>query len=267
MSSEGRLLEGKVALISGTAGGQGRAAALAFADAGAKVLGCDVNADQAQETVDLVRARGGEMTSVQPVDLADPEHASQWVAEAVRLWGGIDIVYNNAAALFARGPFVDSTMEEWDLTIRNELTIVYVVCRAAWSHLVNRGGGVIINTASVSGHLEFHPMRSAAHGAAKAGVLALTRMLAIEGAPHGIRAVSVSPGVTRAPATKRFWEGTPDERAIGDALTSRVPLGRVAEPDDIAQAALFLASPRAAYITGTDLLVDGGVASGSYRAS
>ena len=266
MNVEGRVLEGKVALISGTAGGQGRAAAIAFAEAGAKVLGCDVNAEHARETVELVRACGGEMVSVQPVDLADPKQAAGWIDEAVRTWGGVDILYNNAAALFARGPFAESTLEEWDLTIRNELTIVYVVCRAVWSHFMDRGGGVIINTASVSGHLELHPMRSAAHGAAKAGVLALTRMLAVEGAPHGIRAVSLSPGVTRAPATKRFWDGTPEQRAVGDALLSRVPLGRVAEPKDIAEVALFLASPAAGYITGTDLLVDGGVASASYHS-
>ncbi len=259
MNSGARSLDGKITLISGTGGGQGRAAALAFSRAGARVLGCDVNEETALETVELVQAEGGEMMSLQPLDLSDPAAAERWVRTAVDAWGGIDVVYNNAGALHARGPFAESTLDQWDLTIRHELTMVYVVSHAVWPHLVARGGGVIINTASVSGHVEFFPMRSAVHGAAKAGVIALTRMLAAEGAEHGIRAVSVSPGLTRTPATARFWDGTPEQQATGAAMTAKVPLGRPAECEEIADVALFLATPAAAYVNGTDVLVDGGV--------
>lgn len=262
MTQSHRPLDGKVALISGTAGGQGRAAAMAFADAGARVLGCDVDAEHAQETVELVRRRGGEMQSVHPLDPSDPAQAQSWIDTAISIWGGFDILYNNAGSLRAVGPFAISTQQEWDLTIRNELTIVYVSSHAAWQPLIDRGGGVIINTASASGHVEFHPLRSAAHSAAKAGVIAFTRTLAVEGAPHGIRAVSISPGFTRTPATSIWWDGNEEQRAMGATLTSRVPLGRAGEPEDIVHAAVFLASPAAAYITGTDLLIDGG-ASGS----
>ncbi|QWW72547.1 SDR family NAD(P)-dependent oxidoreductase [Rhizobium sp. WYJ-E13] len=253
------LLDGKVALISGTGGGQGRAAALAFAREGARVVGCDVDEEAANETVRLVEEQGGQMISLQPLDLADPTDAGRWVDSAVRAFGGIDILYNNAGALHARGPFEDSTLEQWDRTIRDELTIVYVACRAAWTHLVSRGGGVILNTASVSGHVELFPLRSAAHGAAKAGVIGLTRMLAAEGAEHGIRALSLSPGVTRTPATQRFWSGTNEQRALGAAMIAKVPSGRAGEPEEVAEAAVFLASERASYINATDLLIDGGL--------
>jgi NAD(P)-dependent dehydrogenase (short-subunit alcohol dehydrogenase family) len=259
-----KILKGKVAMISGTGGGQGRAAALAFAREGASVVGCDVNAEAAAETVNLVRAAGGHMISLQPLDLADPCDAERWADAAVKKFGGIDILYNNAGALHARGPFERSTLEQWQNTIRDELTIVYVACRAVWRHLIDRGGGVILNTASVSGHLEFLPMRSAAHGAAKAGVMGLTRTLAAEGAIHGIRAVSVSPGVTRTPATQRFWSGTDEQRAVGARMIAKVPSGRAAEPEDIAEAAVFLASERASYINATDLLIDGGLGGVSF---
>ncbi len=261
-----KMLQGKVAMISGTGGGQGRAAAIAFAREGAAVVGCDVDREAAEETVRLVQAAGGRMISLQPLDLAEPADAERWMDTAVSEFGGVDILYNNAGALHARGPFDQSTLEHWQNTIRDELTIVYVACRAAWQRLVDRGGGIIINTASVSGHVEFLPMRSAAHGAAKAGVMGLTRTLAAEGAIHGIRAVSISPGVTRTPATQRFWSGTNEQRAVGAAMIAKVPSGRAAEPEDIAEAAVFLASDRASYINATDLLIDGGLRGVSFTS-
>jgi meso-butanediol dehydrogenase / (S,S)-butanediol dehydrogenase / diacetyl reductase len=258
------LLENKVALISGTGGGQGRAAALAFAREGAVVVGCDVKTDGAIETVAMVEKAGGTMRSAQPIDLSEPADARRWIDEAASEWGGVDILYNNAGALYARGPFADSTLEQWNGTIRHELTLVYVTCHAVWPHLVNRGGGVIINTSSVSGHLELLPLRSAAHGAAKAGVMGLTRMLAAEGAPHGIRAVSISPGLVRTPATERFWNGDAAQRAVGVAMTAKVPAGRAGECEEIAEVAVFLASSRASYVNGADITIDGGLRSGLF---
>lgn len=257
-------LEGKIVLITGTAGGQGRAAALAFARAGAKVFGCDVKADEAEETVALVTRAGGEMRSLHPLDASEPENARRWAKAAHDAWGGIDVLYNNAGSLRARGPFASSTMEEWDLTIRYELTIVYVATMAVWPYMVARGGGLILNTASMSGHREVLPLRTAAHGAAKAGVMGLTRMLAAEGARDKIRAVSISPGLIRSPATERFWTGDQEQRSIGAGMVSKIPMGRYGLPDEIANVAVFLASPEAGYINGADILVDGGVTSVSY---
>lgn len=253
-------LKDKVVLISGTAGGQGRAAALAFAAAGAKVFGCDVKVREAEETVRLVTAAGGAMRSIQPLDLSDFENAKSWAKAAHDAWGGIDVLYNNAGSLRARGPFATSTVEEWELTFRYELTMPYVTSLAVWPYLVARGGGLILNTASISGHLELLPLRTAAHGACKAGVMGLTRMLAAEGSAHNIRAISISPGLIRTPATERFWSGDdPRQTAIGEGITAHIPMGRPGEPEEIANVAVFLASSGAAYINGTDVLVDGGV--------
>lgn len=253
-------LKDKVVLISGTAGGQGRAAALAFAREGAKVFGCDVKTAEAEETVRMVTDMGGTMKSIQPLDLADFDNAKAWAKAAHDAWGGIDVLYNNAGSLRARGPFGNSTVEEWELTVKYELTMPYVTTLAVWPYLVARGGGLILSTASISGHLEFLPLRTAAHGATKAGVMGLTRTLAAEGAPYNIRAISISPGLIKSPTTARFWSGE-DERqtAIGEGLVANIPMGRPGECEEIANVAVFLASSGASYINGTDILVDGGV--------
>ena len=257
-------LDGKVVLITGTAGGQGRAAALAFARAGARVLGCDVKADEAEETVALVTRAGGEMRSLHPLDASDFDSAKRWAKTAQDAWGGIDVLYNNAGSLRAKGSFAESTIEEWDLTIRYELTIVYCATKAVWPAMVARGGGLVICTASMSGHREFLPLRTAAHGAAKAGVMGFCRMLAAEGAKYKIRANSISPGLIRSPATERFWTGDQEQRSIGAGLVAKIPMGRYGLPDDIANVAVFLASPEAAFINGADILVDGGMTAVSY---
>jgi meso-butanediol dehydrogenase / (S,S)-butanediol dehydrogenase / diacetyl reductase len=257
-------LDGKIVLISGTAGGQGRAASLAFARAGAKVYGCDVKEAEAEETVALVTRGGGEMRSLHPLDASDPDNAKRWAKAAHDAWGGIDVLYNNAGSLRAKGPLAGSTMEEWDLTIRYELTIVYVATMAVWPYMVARGGGLILNTASMSGHREYLPLRTAAHGAAKAGVMGLTRMIAAEGARDHIRSISISPGLIHTPATERFWTGDQEQRSIGAALIAKIPMGRAGTAEDIANVAVFLASPAAAYINGTDVLVDGGITGVSF---
>lgn len=258
-------LRHKVALISGTGGGQGRAAALAFAAAGARVFGCDMKTDGAEETCELVRRAGGEMQSIHPLDLSLIENAFKWVQEAVALWGGIDILYNNAGKLHGRVPFGEMTINDWELAIRYELTIAFACSRAAWPHFIERGGGVIINTASVSGHVETSPLHAPVHGTTKAGIMGFTRMLAAEGAPFKIRAVSISPGLIRSPSTQRFWTSDdPHHRAVGRALGNKIPMGRPGECDEIAKVATFLASSEASYVNATDICVDGGWTGVSY---
>jgi meso-butanediol dehydrogenase / (S,S)-butanediol dehydrogenase / diacetyl reductase len=259
-------LDGKVVLISGTAGGQGRAAARAFAREGARVMGCDVKESEAQETVAIVNNEGGQMRSL-TLDVSEPDNAATWIRTASEAWGQIDVLYNNASSLRAKGPFSESTLEEWNLTLRFELTMMYVTSRAVWSHLVDGGGGLIINIASIVGHQELQSLRTAAHGAAKAGVIGFTRMLAAEGAPHNIRAVSISPGFIRTPATKYlFPEGSQNQTPAGEARVREIPMGRAGEADEIANVALFLASSAASYINATDIVVDGGFLGVSYGA-
>ena len=246
-------LEGKVALITGTGGGQGREAAILFAREGATVVGCDLKIEGAEQTVEMVRSEGGEMVSLQPIDLADGEQVKRWIDFAMQSYGGFDILYNNASdPKFA--PLDQMTWEEWHYTIRNELDLVYWTCHYAFSHFKARGGGVIINTASVSG-LVGSPIGNFAHGAAKGGVIGLTKQLAVEGAPFGIRANAISPGLIGTPATESFL----NDADYRKKLLKTIPLHRVGQPEEIATVALFLASNEASYITGANIIVDGGL--------
>ena len=247
-------LEGKVALITGTGGGQGEAAAIKFAQEGALVVGCDLNEEANRETVSTVEAAGGTMTGMAPVDLSDPDAAKAWVEEAAALHGRIDVVYNNASSpRFA--PMPDLSVEDWQYAIRNELDLVFYVTKFAWPYLAE-SRGVIINTASISAYVATPDVGMASHCAAKGGVLALTRVFAADGAKYGIRAVSISPGPIKTPGAIKEYFHIPgaEEAVIGQLLTDRVGLG-----EDIAALAAFVASDEAAFMTGTDVLMDGGL--------
>jgi NAD(P)-dependent dehydrogenase (short-subunit alcohol dehydrogenase family) len=241
-------LEGKRVLITGTAGGQGAAAARLFAAEGARVVGCDLDAERATAV-----ARDGGFAAFAPVDLADPDGAARWVDDAVGVLGGIDVLYNNASATRV-GPFEDVTFDDWRFTLHNELDLIFTATRAAWEHLA-AAGGVIINTASVSAWRGAAFTEQAAHGAAKGGVLALTRHLAASGARRGIRANSISPGLTVTPQIQEFLDD-PDHPMHG--MEAAHPLGRLGQPEDVARVALFLASDDAAYLNAIDIVVDGG---------
>ena len=248
-------LDGKVALITGTGVGMGRAAALRFAAQGATVIGCDLNAETSQETVRLVAEAGGVMTATAPVDLSSYDATEGWVNAAAAEHGGIDVLYNNAS-LPVVGPWDDLTVDDWHAGIRNELDLVFYACKAVWPHLVARGGGSIINNiasiASIRGAAFF---QQAAHGAAKGGVLSFTYHLAADGGPHRIRANAILPGMIRTPSTE-FLFATPD--SPGSMLGAANPLGRVGEPDDVVKLAAFLASDDSWYINAAAIPVDGG---------
>ncbi|MGD8167138.1 SDR family NAD(P)-dependent oxidoreductase [Herbiconiux sp. P16] len=248
------ILDGKIVLITGTGGGQGRVAAGVFAREGAKVIGSDINAAANEETIDMVRRAGGDIVGIAPVDLTDPDQAEALVEGAVAAFGGLDVVYNNAAIQYF-GPMSDFSVEHWRKTIAGELDIPYFVTKYAWQHLIARGGGVILNVASEAGMIagEFPPM--VGHTAANAGVIGMTRQMALEGAPHGIRAVAISPGPVLTPASDRDLG---DNQAVRDAITSKTLLKRFARPEEIVELAAFLASDRASYITGANYAVDGG---------
>lgn len=252
----GKRLAGKVALITGTADGQGRAAALAFAAEGARVVGCDLKTDLAAETVDRVQAAGGQMVSMQPVDLSDEAQVVDWLDFAVRQFGDFDILYNNASAV--RGGTIESlTREQWDFNLANEVTLIFLAVKHALPVFKRRGAGVILNTGSIAGMvgaaMPGNIPGNLVHNVSKGAVLRMTENLAVELSPYNIRVNAVSPGLIDTPATRRLIEMGAGE----DFLRGKL-IRRVGTPEDIARAAVFLCSDEASYITGVNLPVDGG---------
>jgi NAD(P)-dependent dehydrogenase (short-subunit alcohol dehydrogenase family) len=246
-------LEGKVSLITGTGGSMGAAAALAFAREGSLIVGCDVIAERAEATVNAVRSAGGQMISLHPCDLTRMEDCSALVDLAITTFGRIDVLFNNAAMAYF-GPVDQMPVDDWHKTINEELHLVYNLIRCAWREL-SKNGGSIINTASISALQAYRPLPALSHAAAKGAVLAMTRQLAMEGAPHGIRANTISPGLVATHQTV----GVLGDPEISKTMIDQIMLGRPAQPEEIASVALFLASDESSYMTGTDLRVDGGV--------
>jgi NAD(P)-dependent dehydrogenase (short-subunit alcohol dehydrogenase family) len=247
-----RLAE-KVCIITGAGGTMGREAALTFAREGALVVGCDLHADDAEATVQAVRAAGGTMVSLHPCDLTKPSERQALVDLAVRTFGRIDVLFNNAAMAYFNW-LEDITDEEWDRNRREEVDLVFFLTRAAWPHL-KASHGVVVNTASLTALMSFKNLGSLAHTTAKAGIIGMTRQLAMEGRDHGIRANSISPGVIETNQTRRQLN---DPEWAGYML-GKTLLGRLGRPEEVAKVALFLASDDSSYVTGVDIVVDGGM--------
>jgi NAD(P)-dependent dehydrogenase (short-subunit alcohol dehydrogenase family) len=246
-------LSGKVCIITGTGGSLGRASALAFAREGASIVGCDLTVDAAQATVDMVRSAGGTMASLQPCHLTKPADCQALVDLAVRTYGRIDVLFNNAANAYFNW-IEDISDEEWDRDRREEVDLVFYLTRAAWPYL-KASRGVLVNTGSLNGLLSFKTLGSLAHTTSKAGIIAMTRHLAMEGRTHGIRANSVSPGLIETNATREQLKD-PEWAA---SMLGKTALGRLGRPEEVANVALFLASDESSYVTGVDIVVDGGM--------
>jgi NAD(P)-dependent dehydrogenase (short-subunit alcohol dehydrogenase family) len=253
--SESRTLTGKVAVITGAATGIGRASALLFARAGARVALTDARGAELERTVADVRTAGGEVTST-VVDLARPEDCATAVDAAVRAFGRLDVLLNNAGVgtMVVGGTVETITIEHWDLAQDVNVRAMYLVSRAALPHMRTVGGGAIVNIASVSAFRGTTDRPTHAYAASKGAVLSLTRAMAASYGRDRIRVNAICPGTIRTRLTEDIVE-----RVVRDAKEGRgIPLGRVGEPEDVANCALFLASDAASFVSGSHIVVDGG---------
>ena len=246
-------LDGKVCIVTGTGGSMGRATALAFAREGASLVGCDVVVEPAEETVKMVEAEGGQMVSLQPCRVSDPAQCAQLVELAVSEFGRIDVLFNLAAKSHF-SPIEKFSNEEWDAARRDEVDLVFYLTRAAWPHL-KASRGVVLNMASLNGSLGFKLLPALAHTTNKAAVIGMTRQLALEGSEHGIRVNSISPGFIETNSTR----GELEDEEFGRKMTARTLLGRFGQAEDIANGAVYLVSDESSYVTGIDLVIDGGM--------
>jgi NAD(P)-dependent dehydrogenase (short-subunit alcohol dehydrogenase family) len=248
--SEGVMrLKGKVALVTGFGSGLGQAIAVLFAREGAAVMGTSTTEAKGKETLGMIAKNGGKAL-FRAGDVRITDQMKKVIDEAVANFGGLDIVVNSAGVR-ASGSITDISEEEWDRTVGTNLKGVFVVSRLAIPEMVKRGKGVIINISARSGITG--QARRAAYCASKGGLNTLTEAMAEDHAPQKIRVNCICPGPTQTPMVDT---STPEKLA---RYAQRVPLGRIGQPEDIAQAALYLASDEASHVTAAILTVDGGI--------
>jgi NAD(P)-dependent dehydrogenase (short-subunit alcohol dehydrogenase family) len=243
-------LRDKVALVTGGASGIGRATAETFTREGARVLVADYAEDGESETVRAIKNAGGDARYVR-VDVSDSAQVRRMVDTALEAWGRIDILFNGAAVL-AYGTAIDMDEKDWTRIISVNLTGTFLCCKAVLPHMVRQGSGSIINVASTTGAHDACA-RAVAYVSSKGGVTLLTRAMAIDHAKQGIRVNALCPGPTDTAMLRNAL--TPDQL---EAFAKTYPMGRLGRPEELASAALFLASDEASFVTGSAMYVDGG---------
>lgn len=244
-------LDGRVAVVSGAGSGIGRAVARLMAEAGANLVLLDKNGVACEETAQALRGTG---TTVQAVacDIADPDSVAA-AERASRAIGPCDILINNAG-LLRPSPLTTVSLEEWNLLLSVNLT-GYLLCAQAFGRpMIERGKGAIVHTASIAGTNA--QGFSGAYSVSKAGVIMLSQQIAVEWGPHGVRSNVLSPGLVRTPMSESYYQ-TP---GVTERRAAAIPLGRVASAEDMAPVVAFLASDRAGYVNGQQIIVDGGFA-------
>ena len=248
-------LKGKSIVITGAAQGIGRASAELFAREGASVAVADINTAGVRELAKQIEAAGGRAAAI-TADVSVEADVRRMIGEAVSAFGRLDVLFNNAGIVI-QGSVEETAAADWDFQIATTLTSAYLGCRFAIPVMLRQGGGLLLNMASVAGVMGL-PNR-AAYCAAKAGVIGLTRAIAVDYAGTGIRAVYLAPGTVETPSLRGRIESAADPTAERAKYAARQPLGRLGSADEIAAAALYLASDEASFITGSGLLIDGGM--------
>lgn len=243
---------GSVAVVTGGSTGIGRAAAQRFADEGANVVVADVNVEDAERTVELVEEAGGEATVVE-TDVSVPEDVEAMVDTAVETYGGLDFAFNNAGIEGQTEATADQPLENWDQVIDVNLKGVFLGMKYELPAMLESGGGVIVNTSSIAGIVGFP--RLSPYVASKHGVIGLTKATALEYGGEDVRINAISPGVIETPMIERTADEDPETIEQTKAAT---PMGRLGDPEEIGDAAVWLCSDDASFVTGETLTIDGG---------
>jgi len=248
----GRDFDGRVALVTGGASGIGRAAAVLFASRGAQVVIADIDEDGAAETGEMVAVHGREALVV-PTDVSDPDEVGWLMTATVDRFGRLDAAFNNAGMSGTYAALPDQPLDDWEHTLAVNLTSVFVCLKHEIPVMLETGGGAIVNTASAAGQMGFANLP--AYVASKHGVIGLTKSVALEYAGQGVRVNAICPGTVRTTMLRTF---TGSEAAL-EQMGSMAPIGRIGEPEEIAEAAVWLCSDAASFVTGHAMAVDGGV--------
>ena len=248
-------LAGKVALVTGAGSGIGQAIALLFAAEGARVGVADFSEAGGNATVSQIRAAGGDAEYFR-VDVSRSAEVKATVDGVLQRWGQLDILCNNAGIGVA-ATVVETAEEDWDRILAVDLKGVFLGCKYAIPPMIAHGGGVIVNTASVAGQVGV--LNRAAYCAAKAGVVGLTKSVAVDYVGQNIRINAICPGTVDSPWIQKILSAQPDPVAERQRMVERQPMGRMGEPAEIARAALYLACDDSAFVTGTALVIDGGL--------
>ena len=244
------LVEGKVALVTGGASGIGRASALLFAREGAQVLVSDIDEDGGQETARAIEKAGGE-ADFRRADVVSEEQVAQLIQYCVERFGRLDCAHNNAGITGAMGPLHEIDLAGWQRVLDTNLTSVFLCMKYEIPRMIEQGGGTIVNTASGAG-LIATPFLSP-YCASKHAILGITKTAAVENARTGVRVNAVLPGSTDTPMLQASMAAGPE---IEKMIRSSVPSGRLGEPEEIAEAAVWLSSDRSSYVSGHSMLVD-----------
>lgn len=248
-------LDGRTALVTGGGQGIGRSFCHALGEAGAKVAVVDLQQEYADDVAEELKEKGIDAMAV-VADVTDPRATDEMVKKVVGRWGGLTIGVNNAGmGMWRPGETMD--YEEWKKLIDLNLNAVFRCAQAEAAVMLEAGYGKMINTASMSAHISNTPQKQSAYNASKAGVLHLTRSLAAEWADRGIRVNSISPGYTKTALVEKLLE-SPEGQTMLPEWLKRIPMGRMATVEDLQGAAVYLAAEVSDYMTGSDMLIDGG---------